>query len=138
MKQENNTQTGKLQQIKDIFLGIIKTLKKKRSNWMRAAILLQILAYTFYYTSFKAGSIFYLYARRTLGWGQEQFITYKVLMKTLGIINLLVLLPVLKKFNLSDINLVIGANLIQGIGYFIASLSIFSPGFMLTGKLSKN
>ena len=58
-------------------------------------------------------------------------------MKTLGIINLLVLLPVLKTFNLPDINLVIGANLIQGIGYFIASLSIFSSGFMLTGKFWK-
>ena len=134
VKKENKTQTGKFQQIKDIFFGIVKTLMKKRSNWMRAAIFLQIIAYTFYYTSFKAGSIFYLYSRRTLGWGQEEFITFKVLMKTLGIINLLVLLPVLKKFNLSDINLVIGANLIQGTGYFIASLSIFSPGFMLAGK----
>ena len=134
VKKENKTQTGKFQQIKDIFFGIEKTLMKKRSNWMRAAIFLQIISYTFYYTSFKAGSIFYLYSRRTLGWGQEEFITFKVLMKTLGIINLLVLLPVLKKFNLSDINLVIGANLIQGTGYFIASLSIFSPGFMLAGK----
>ena len=101
---------------------------------MRAAIFLQILAYTFYYVSFKAGSIFYLYSRRTLGWGQEEFITFKVLMKTLGIINLLIVLPVLKKFNISDGILVIGANFIQGIGYLIASLSIFSPVFMFGGK----
>ena len=113
---------------------MIRTVLKKRSNWMRAAILLQILAYTCYYVSFKAGSIFYLYSRRTLGWGQEEFITFKVLMKTLGIINLLVVLPVLKKCNISDAKLVIGANLVQGIGYFIASLSIFSPIFMFGGK----
>ena len=132
--QENKTQAGKLEQIKEIFFGMIRTLFKKRSNWLRAAIFLQILAYTFYYTGFKAGSIFYLYTRRTLGWGQEEFITYKVVMKTLGIFNLLVLLPLLKKFRISDINLVIGANLIQGVGYFIASLSIFSPSLMLVGK----
>ena len=134
-QKEDDAKKGKCLQLKDVFLGMARTVLRKRSNWLRAGIFLQIIAYTFYYISFKAGSILYLYARKTLGWGREEFITLKILIKSLGTVNLLLILPFLKKLNISDANLIISANLIQGIGYLIASLSIFSPLLFFAGQV---
>ena len=126
--------TGKCQQIRDVFLGMGRTVFKKRTNWMTVGILLQLLAYTMYYISFKSCSMLYLYVRKTLGWAQEEFITLKILRKSLGTTILLVLLPLMKKYKFSDANLLIGCNLLQGIGYFCASFSTYNPVFLYLGR----
>ena len=128
--------TGKCQQIRDVFLGMGRTVFKKRTNWMTVGILLQLLAYTMYYISFRECKLWYLYVRKTHGWYQEQFITIKVARKLLGIFILMLVLPMLKKFKISDINLLIFFNLLHGIGFFLGSLSMFDSSFLIAGQYS--
>ena len=119
----------------DLVVGMFRTVFRRRSGWLTACILLQLLAYTMYYISFRECKLWYLYVRKTHGWYQEQFITIKVTRKVLGIFILMVVLPVLKKFKISDINLLIFFNLLHGIGFFLGSLSMFSSGFLISGEL---
>jgi len=86
-----------------------------------------------YYISFRECKLWYLYVRKTHGWYQEQFITVKVTRKVLGIFILMVVLPLLKKFKIPDINLLIAFNFLHGIGFFLGSLSMFSSGFLISG-----
>ena len=126
--------TSLCNKIKDVLLGMVRTVFKKRTNLLTFGILLQLLAYTMYYISFKSCSMLYLYVRFTLGWAQEEFITLKIFRKSLGTAILLLLLPLMKKLKFSDANLLIGCNLFQGIGYFLASFSIYHPVFLYLGK----
>ena len=87
-----------------------------------------------YYISFRECKLWYLYVRKTHGWYQEQFITIKVTRKVLGIFILMVVLPLLKKFKISDINLLIAFNFLHGIGFFLGSLSMFTSGFLISGQ----
>ena len=87
-----------------------------------------------YYISFRECKLWYLYVRKTHGWKQEQFITIKVTKKVIGIFLLMVVLPSLKKFKIPDINLLIAFNFLQGIGFFLGSLSMFSTGFLISGQ----
>ena len=87
-----------------------------------------------YYISFRECKLWYLYVRNTHGWKQEQFITIKVTRKVVGIVILMVVLPFLKKFKIPDINLLIAFNFLQGIGFFLGSLSMFSTGFLISGQ----
>ena len=125
--------TSLCNKIKDVLLGMSKTVFKKRTNMLTFGILLQLLAYTMYYISFKSCSMLYLYVRFTLNWAQEEFITLKIFRKSLGTAILLLLLPLMKKLKFSDANLLIGCNLFQGIGYFLASFSIYHPVFLYLG-----
>ena len=118
----------------DLLVGMFKTVFKKRSGWLRAAILLQLVAYTMYYISFRECKLWYLYVRKTHGWYQEQFITIKVARKLMGILILLVLLPLLKKFKISDLNLLITFNFLHGVGFLLGSLSTYSTGFLISGQ----
>ena len=120
----------------DLLVGMFRTVFKKRSGWMTACILLQLLAYTMYYISFRECKLWYLYVRKTHGWYQEQFITIKVARKLLGIFILMLVLPMLKKFKISDINLLIFFNLLHGIGFFLGSLSMFDSSFLIAGQYS--
>ena len=126
--------TSLCNKIKDVLLGMSKTVFKKRTNMLTFGILLQLLAYTMYYISFKSCSMLYLYVRFTLNWAQEEYITLKIFRKSLGTAILLLLLPLMKKLKFSDANLLIGCNLFQGIGYFLASFSIYHPVFLYLGK----
>ena len=117
----------------DLLVGMFRTVFKRRSGWMTTCILLQLLAYTMYYISFRECKLWYLYVRKTHGWYQEQFITIKVARKVLGIFILLVLLPLLKKFKISDLNLLIAFNFLHGIGFLLGSLSIYSTVFLISG-----
>ena len=87
-----------------------------------------------YYISFRECKLWYLYVRNTHGWKQEQFITIKVTRKVIGIFILMVVLPFLKKFKIADINLLIAFNFLQGIGFFLGSLSMLSTGFLISGQ----
>ena len=118
----------------DLLMGMFKTVFKKRSGLMTTCILLQLLAYTMYYISFRECKLWYLYVRKTHGWYQEQFITIKVVRKLLGIVMLMLVLPLLKRFNISDINLLIIFNFLHGVGFFLGSLSMFSSGFLISGQ----
>ena len=118
----------------DLLVGMFRTVFKRRPGWMQLIILLQLLAYTCYYVSFRECKLWYLYVRKTHGWYQEQFITIKVTRKVLGIFILMVVLPLLKKFKISDINLLIAFNFLHGIGFFLGSLSMFTSGFLISGQ----
>ena len=118
----------------DLLMGMFKTVFKKRSGLMTTCILLQLLAYTMYYISFRECKLWYLYVRKTHGWYQEQFITIKVVRKLLGIVMLMLVLPLLKRFNISDINLLIIFNFLHGVGFFLGSLSMYSSGFLISGQ----
>ena len=118
----------------DLLVGMFRTVFKRRSGWMTTCILLQLLAYTMYYISFRECKLWYLYVRKTHGWYQEQFITVKVTRKVLGIFILMVVMPLLKKFKIPDINLLIAFNFLHGIGFFLGSLSMFSSGFLISGQ----
>ena len=120
----------------DLVEGMFKTVFKSRSGMMTPCILLQLLAYTMYYISFRECKLWYLYVRKTHGWYQEQFITIKVARKLLGIFILMLVLPMLKKFKISDINLLIFFNLLHGIGFFLGSLSMFDSSFLIAGQYS--
>ena len=126
--------TSLCDKFKDILLGMGKTLFRKRPNLLTFCIMLQLLAYTMYYISFKSCSMLYLYVRFTLSWKQNEFIFLKIFRKCLGTAILLLLLPLMKKLKFSDANLLIGCNMLQGIGYFLASFSTFHPGFLYFGK----
>ena len=118
----------------NLLVGMFRTVFKKRSGLMTTCIMLQLLAYTMYYISFRECKLWYLYVRKTHGWYQEQFITIKVAKKVLGIIVLMLVLPMLKKFKFSDINLLIAFNFLHGIGFFLGSLSMYSSGFLIAGQ----
>ena len=118
----------------DLLLGMWRTLVKTRPGWTRSCILLQILAYTLYYVAFGGGRLWYLYVRKTHGWDQNKFIAARVVRKSLGITCLLVLVPILKRFNISDINLLIAFNALHGLGFLVGGLSTFSVGFLLAGE----
>ena len=118
----------------DLLVGMFRTVFKRRSGWMTTCILLQLLAYTMYYISFRECKLWYLYVRKTHGWYQEQFITVKVTRKILGIFILMVVLPLLKKLKIPDINLLIAFNFLHGIGFFLGSLSMFTSGFLISGQ----
>ena len=120
----------------DLVVGMFRTVFRRRSGWLTACILLQLLAYTMYYISFRECKLWYLYVRKTHGWYQEQFITIKVARKLLGIFILMLVLPMLKKFKISDINLLIFFNLLHGIGFFLGSLSMFDSSFLIAGQYS--
>ena len=49
----------------DLLVGMFRTVFKKRSGWMTACILLQLLAYTMYYISFRECKLWYLYVRES-------------------------------------------------------------------------
>ena len=118
----------------NLLVGMFRTVFKKRSGLMTTCIMLQLLAYTMYYISFRECKLWYLYVRKTHGWYQEQFITIKVARKVLGIIILMLILPMLKKFKFSDINLLIAFNFLHGIGFFLGSLSMYTSGFLISGQ----
>ena len=118
----------------DLLMGMFKTVFKKRSGLMTTCILLQLLAYTMYYISFRECKLWYLYVRKTHGWYQEQFITIKVVRKLLGIVMLMLVLPLMKKFKFSDINLLIIFNFLHAVGFFMGSLSMYSSGFLFSGQ----
>ena len=87
-----------------------------------------------YYISFRECKLWYLYVRKTHHWDQEEFITIKVAKKLLGILILLVVLPLLKKFKISDLNLLIAFNFLHGVGFLLGCLSMYSTGFLISGQ----
>lgn len=135
---ERQGQESCVARLTDLLLGMWRTLVKKRSGWTRLCILLQVLAYTLYYVAFGGGRLWYLYVSRTHGWTQTNFIVARVVRKSLGITILLVLMPILKRFNISDLNLLIAFNALHGFGFLIGGLSTFSVGFLVTGKGKRN
>ena len=118
----------------DLLVGMFRTVFQRRSGLMTTCILLQLLAYTMYYISFRECKLWYLYVRKTHGWYQEQFITIKVVRKLLGIVMLMLVLPLMKKFKFSDIKLLIIFNFLHGVGFFLGSLSMYSSGFLFSGQ----
>ena len=118
----------------NLLVGMFRTVFKKRSGLMTTCIMLQLLAYTMYYISFRECKLWYLYVRKTHGWYQEQFITIKVVRKLLGIVMLMLVLPLMKKFKFSDINLLIIFNFLHAVGFFMGSLSMYSSGFLFSGQ----
>ena len=76
--------------------------------------------------------------RKTLGWQQQEYIALKTLRKSLGIIILMLLIPFLKMFHISDINLLIICNLLNGLGFLLASISMFYMPLIFIGKDSAN
>ena len=123
-----------LSKLTEISLGIWRTLLKKRLGRLRLCILLQILSYTLYYIAFGGRRLWYLYVKRTHGWNQEQFIAARVGRKSLGITILLIFLPILKRLNISDINLLIAFNALHAAGFLIGCFSKFSVGFLFAGN----
>ena len=128
------TQGSLLTRLSELLLGLWRTLLQRRHGWTRLCILLQLLAYTLYYVAFGGGRLWYLYVRKTHGWDQNMFIAARVVRKSLGISILLILMPILKRFNISDVNLLIAFNALHGLGFLVGSLSTFSVGFLLAGK----
>ena len=47
----------------DLVVGMFRTVFRRRSGWLTACILLQLLAYTMYYISFRECKLWYLYVR---------------------------------------------------------------------------
>ena len=125
-----------LAKLTGLLLGLWRTLLKKRSGWTRLCILLQVLAFTLYYFAFGGGGLWYIYMRITHGVDkvERMFIAAKVVRKILGITILLILMPILKRFNISDLNLLIVFNALHGLGFLVGGLSTFSVGFLLAGK----
>ena len=76
----------------------------------------------------------YLFTRTTLGWAMEEYVTLKVVRKSLGIGILMLLLPALKRLGISDINLLIVCNLLNGLGFLLASISMFYMPLIFIGK----
>ena len=132
---ENNKNKNEtfLQKMTDILLGMLKTVFKKRARWMTVCLLLQIAAYTMFYISFGSGRFIYLFTRKVLGWTQDEYITLKVMRKSLGIIILIIVLPVLKRLKISDVNLLIIFNGLHSLGFLIASCSSVSMVFIFLG-----
>merc|ERR1719336_512072 len=132
---EKGQELSKWQEAKEIVLGMAKTVFKKRRHWVTLCILLQIAAYTMYYLSFGSCRLTYLYTRKTLGWQQQEYIALKTLRKSLGIIILMLLIPFLKMFHISDINLLIICNLLNGLGFLLASISMFYMPLIFIGTI---
>ena len=107
----------------ELATGMFKTVLRKRDGWIRLCLFLQIGAYATYYVVFASGRLWYLFLRKQFGWKQEEFITLKVVRKTLGIANLLLLVPYLKKLNLSDECLLIIFNILHAAGFLSAVLT---------------
>ena len=122
-----------LQNLKDILFGMFKTVFHSRPGRLTLCILLQICAYFMYYISFGSGKFIYKFTRMTLQWTQDEFITLKVLRKSLGISILVVLLPILKRLKISDVNLLLLFNFLHGLGFFIGSFASYSPWFLYIG-----
>ena len=132
--QTQGQQESLVARLGELLLGMWRTLLKRRPGWTRFCILLQILAYTLYYFAFGGGRLWYLYVRKTHGWDQNKFIAVRVVRKSLGITILLVVMPILKRFNISDLNLLIASNALHGLGFLVGGLSTFSVGFLLSGE----
>ena len=130
---ENNKNETFLQKMTDILLGMLKTVFKKRARWMTVCLLLQIAAYTMFYISFGSGRFIYLFTRKVLGWTQDEYITLKVMRKSLGIIILIIVLPALKRLKISDVNLLIIFNGLHSLGFLIAACSSVSIVFIFLG-----
>jgi len=122
-----------LEKMLDILLGMIKTVFKKRAKWMTLCLLLQIGAYTLFYTSLGSGRFMYLYTRKVFGWTQDDYIVLKVMGKILGINILVFGLPALKHLKISDVNLLILFNGLQSLGFMIAACSSFSEELIYLG-----
>merc|ERR1719410_2705293 len=123
------------QEAKEILLGMLKVVFKRRRHWMTLCVMLQIAAYTMYYLSFGSCRLMYLFTRTTLGWAMEEYVTLKVVRKSLGIGILMLLLPALNRLGISDINLLIVCNLLNGLGFLLASLSSFSALLIYVGLI---
>ena len=130
---DNESEKDLVKKLKEILLGMAKTVFKRRKGWMTACILLQIGAYLMYYFSFGSGKFIYMMTRKTLNWSQNEFIVLRVMRKALGIKILLILLPLLKQLKISDINLLLLFNFLHALGYLIGSLTMFSEWFLYLG-----
>ena len=134
MNEENKS---KLKKFKEIIFGMWQSVFKKRPGWMTYCVILQILAYTLYYVSFGSGRLMYLYVRKALGWTQDEYISLKVLRKSLGICILIVLMPFLKRLKISDVNLLILFNFLHGAGFLIGSFAAICPPLIYIGMFSE-
>ena len=134
VQQSEEEQESLVSKLTDLALGIWRTLLRKRSGRLTLCILLEILTYGLYYISFGGGRLWYLYVRNIHGWSQQEFIPLKVARKSLGITILLIVFPILKRLNISDLNLLIAFNALQAAGFLVASFSRFSVGFLLVGN----
>ena len=132
-RSQSGDQDSFVSKVTDLAVGMWRTALRPRPGWLRLCILLQVVAYTMYYISFGSGRLWYLYARKTQGWNQQEFIIARVVRKTVGITILLIVLPFLKRFNISDVNLLIAFNALHGLGFMVGSLSQFSVAFLLAG-----
>ena len=127
----------KMQQIRDIVFGMVTTVFKMRPHFMTLSIILQIGAFALYYVTFGSSRLEYLFARKSLGWAQEEYITLKIVRKCLGIAILIFVLPLLKRFHISDIKLIIAFNLLHCLGFLVASFSMYISAFIYIGKIFK-
>ena len=84
--------------------------------------------------SSSVAKLYHRHFRKTLGWQQQEYIALKTLRKSLGIIILMLLIPFLKMFHISDINLLIICNLLNGLGFLLASISMFYMPLIFIGK----
>ena len=84
--------------------------------------------------SSSVAKLYHQHFRKTLGWQQQEYIALKTLRKSLGIIILMLLIPFLKMFHISDINLLIICNLLNGLGFLLASISMFYMPLIFIGK----
>ena len=128
---------SKMLQIRDIVFGMVTTVFKMRPHFMTLSIILQIGAFALYYVTFGSSRLEYLFARKSLGWAQEEYITLKIVRKCLGIAILIFVLPLLKRFHISDIKLIIAFNLLHCLGFLVASFSMYIPAFIYIGKIFK-
>ena len=133
----NEGNKSKLKKFKEIIFGMWQSVFKKRPGWMTYCVILQILAYTLYYVSFGSGRLMYLYVRKALGWTQDEYISLKVLRKSLGICILIVLMPFLKRLKISDVNLLILFNFLHGAGFLVGSFSAICPPLIYIGIFSE-
>ena len=134
----NEGNKSKLKKFKEIIFGMWQSVFKKRPGWMTYCVILQILAYTLYYVSFGSGRLMYLYVRKALGWTQDEYISLKVLRKSLGICILIVLMPFLKRLKISDVNLLILFNFLHGAGFLVGSFSAICPPLIYIGIFSED
>ena len=135
---EENKIKSKLKKFKEIIFGMWQSVFKKRPGWMTNCVIFQIMAYTLYYVSFGSGRLMYLYVRKALGWTQDEYISLKVLRKSLGICILIVLMPFLKRLKISDVNLLILFNFLHGAGFLVGSFSAICPPLIYIGIFSED
>ena len=120
---KENDQGKDVKTVSDILLGMFQTLVRKRGGWLRMCIFLQILAYAMYYICFASGRLWYLFLRKQFGWEQEEFIVLKVVRKTMGISILLLVVPCLKKLNMSDTTMLIIFNVLHSVGFLVSAMA---------------